>query len=146
MAANYSHIIEHKGHLPQEELIYSSAIRLCEIDKIYGKGVAKNFVIAYLINFCDLLNIKEDAKLNNIQLSTCALNILMRCNGITISELADMIRKFSSGKYGQFYGQMDIMTIGEWARLYMKERGDIIYKNEKISRFIRKRDNQCITN
>ncbi|MBR8536094.1 hypothetical protein KEM09_05145 [Carboxylicivirga mesophila] len=140
MAANYTRIIEHKGHLPQEELIYSSAIRLCEIDKIYGKGVAKNFVIAYLINFCDLLNIKEDAKLNEIQLSTCALNILMRCNGITISELADMIRKFSSGRYGQFYGQMDIMTIGEWTMVYMKDRGDIILNNDQLTRFILERD------
>lgn len=110
----------------QKKLIISRSIRLSEIDKAYGTGASKALVVAYLINLCELTNFKEDAKLSELQMSSCADAILNRCRGITIPELALMFVKFSSCHYGRFYGQMDIMSIDEWTKSYMFERGETI--------------------
>ncbi len=125
-AANFIEMMNTKGDLAQEELILSEGVMLKELDLIYGKKTAQNLVVTHLISLSDQTNIKEEAKLNDVQLKICAINVLKSCSGITIPELAHMILQFSSGKYGKFYGQMDIMSISEWSRLYMKKRGSII--------------------
>jgi hypothetical protein len=139
-AANFTSVINTKGNLPQDKLIMSQGVKLAELDAIYGKGTAKKLVILHLLDLADLLNFDENKKLNEFQLGICADNMLKYCRGITIPELVDMLRKFTSGKYGKFFAQMDIMAIGEWTRLYMRERGDIICRNIDVKNFLMQRD------
>jgi len=87
-----------------------------------------------------LLNVKEENKLNPYQISICTKNILKICRGITIPELAMMFNRFLTGEFGHFYGQIDMMVLGEWARAFMKKRGELICTDNKVRAFIMKRD------
>lgn len=139
-AANYDRISTIIEDQTRTTLIKSKSIKLCEIDFAYGRGAALSLISAYLIKFCDLLNFKDEAMLNSLQIKECARNIYTICNGITIPEIALMITHFTAGKYGTFFGNMNIMDISNWSRSYMNTRGEIISKNPDIKKFLLKRD------
>lgn len=143
-AAHIDTILPKYKEIPRKQLIASNGIKLGEIDAIYKPETAINFITIYLIRFSEMININESSKLNEYQMKLCASNILERCNGITIPELALMFKYFSQGRYGKFYGNMDIMAISQWADEYMKERGEIIIKNPEIRSFIMKRDQNVV--
>lgn len=139
-ATNYDRISTIIEYQSRTTLIKSKSIKLCEIDFAYGRGAALSLISAYLIKFCDLLNFKDDAMLNSFQIKECARNIYTICKGITIPEIVLMFTHFATGRYGTFFGNMNIMDIGNWTRRYMNKRGEIISKNPELRKFLLKRD------
>ena len=121
-------------------MICSLAPKLHEIEFEYGAETLQTIIGAYLLNFQKLLNIKEENKLDSYQISVLTMDIMSRCRGLTYAELAMMFKRFLSGEFGHFYGQIDMMVIGEWIREFMSKRGEIICQDNEVRKFILKRD------
>ena len=136
----YSKIIKECANKSQIELICSLAPKLHEIEYVYGSETLETIIGAYLVNFQKLLNVKEENKLDSYQIDVLTMDIITKCRGLTYAELAMMFKRFLSGEFGHFYGQIDIMVIGEWIDLFMKKRGEKICDNPDVRRFILKRD------
>ena len=143
-ATAYSKLVKAVVNIPEKELICSTSPKLHEIEYAYGTETIESLIGAYILNFQKLLNIKEENKLDSYQISMLTLDILSRCRGLTYLELVMMFKRFLSGEFGHFYGQIDIMVLGQWMREFMKKRGEIICTNPEVKRFILERDQNYI--
>lgn len=137
---NFDNVIASCSEKTEKQIICTNKPLFHEIEKVYGKGCVTDVLVAYLFKFQSLLNIKDENKLNNDQISMCADNILPFLRGLTIGEIAMMFKRFSSGEFGKFYGNIDIMTIGEWVRAFKKKRSEVILKNNDVRKYILMRD------
>lgn len=137
---NFDNVANSISNKPEKLLICSNKPLLYEIEEAYGFDTISDLITAYLFKFQTLLNIKDEYKLNSDQMLVCAKNIIPFLRGLTISEIVAMFNRFLSGEFGKFYGNIDIMTIGEWVRAFKKKRGDFILKNKDVRKFIVQRD------
>lgn len=139
-AANFPYLVSKYSKVPQKDLICSNALKLHELEYVYDEQTLDSLIGSYIYNFQKLLNIKDENKLDAYQTKILIITVKNRCRGITFIELAMMFNRFLSGEFGHFYGQIDIMLMGEWIRQFMYKRGEIILDNQEIRSFILKRD------
>lgn len=126
--------------MTKEAIIKSNKPLLVEIESMYSFGTIKTIIGAYLYKFQSLLNLKDEVKMDSDQINICAMNIIPLLRGLTLGEIVMMFNRFASGEFGKFYGNVDIMTIGEWVREFKRKRGKLIIENNDIRKFLVLRD------
>ena len=137
---NFDNVFNHIKNKTEKEIMLSNKPLLHEIEKVYGNETVIQILTGYIYKFQTLLNIKDEYKLNDAQMSMCANNAITHLRGLTISEIASMFKRFLSGEFGHFYGNIDIMTLGEWVIEFKRKRGDLILKDKEIRNFLVLRD------
>ena len=137
---NFDNVSKFNVNKNEKELICSNKPLLHEIEKVYGYGTVVDIIHAYLFKFQASLSIKDEYKLDASQMALCANNMIPFLRALTISEIVMMFKRFLSGEFGRFYGNIDIMVLGEWVRQFKRKRGELILDNPDVRKYIVKRD------
>ena len=113
-----------------DRVFFGSAPMLCTIDAAYGEGSAAQWLIPQLFDLCATAGVKT--KLDDFQLKQLACMIREEFGFLKASEVMLFFWRLKSGRYGQFYGAVDPMTVMIALRSqFMQERARVIDDMEK---------------
>lgn len=97
-----------------------------------GDNTPIMWLIPQLVNLSEYCGAKN--KLSSEQLEDLASVISTEFYFLKISELMLFFHYFKAGRYGEFYGSIDPITITKAIRRFVKERGHVIDEHERAEK------------
>lgn len=124
----------------RKSLIANKTFTVRDLKVIYSEETPCLLIESYLNYLNAYLNLKDDSKLNAMQIRNIARQLGNILGNVTLGELWYFFNQIMSGHFGEFYGNIDPVKIAVWARQYMNERGAIITKDQNLRRHIEARN------
>ena len=93
----------------EQRAILGTAPMLCVLDAAYGDGSAVTWLIPQLHNLCAAVGVKT--KLDDNQFKQLATMIRDEFGYLKATEVMLFLWRLKAGKYGEFYGSVDIQRV-----------------------------------
>ena len=116
----------------RKKMILKDTFNISDLKYIYSEKTPTMLIEAYLIHLNVYSNFKEEKKMNEFQIRTCARQLFKTMAGVTLAELWLFFDRIMSGYFGVFYNNIDPVCINKWAKDYMLERGMMMLRDQDI--------------
>lgn len=93
---------------------------LAVIGRQHGPAKAGALVKAYLMELCDMVNLKRP--LNARQIDAIAGEVAATYYSLTVADLHVIFRRAKTGAYGELYESLDMPKVLGWFQAYFDER------------------------
>ena len=104
--------------------IFGNAPTLWTVNKTYGNGTAEEWLV---YQFSDLSEFAgESKKINPQQLLQISQLMVADFGYLKMAEVMLFVRRFKTGRYGTFYGNVDPLVIMDSVGRFLVERNDTI--------------------
>ena len=105
---------------------------LVDARNMYGQDTAELWLAIELRDASEFA--RTERKPEPFEIDECARTLYSQFYHLKISELLLFFAKFKGGAYGKFYGEVDLLTIGEAMQKFLKSRRDLISRAEEKER------------